>query len=328
MKGFNICLKIPEQQRLRLYKQYHNFHNPIEQTELDFSKLDPNIIELDFSNVNYNYPLDNIPPQIVSLILSQDYNYPLDNLHCNLKQLLLAYNYNQPLDYLPINLEILRVGSYYTQDLYNLPKSLKTLILNNIPHINLDLPNLTTLYLNFNNDKNLENIENTDNFSNQVNNLNKTLKELVLSSNIFSTRYINMNILENFNVLEHLNIGNYKNRIEKFPPNLKHLILDSYCHVLDNLPDTIEILEIGYECYLDLNYLPKNLKILDMGENIECNILVNYPESLEELKIIETHPQKNELDLIYKNFKITMIIDYDAREEHYEYMKSIYKYNR
>jgi hypothetical protein len=330
MKGVGIYLQISEEQRLILYQKYYEFHTLIEQTELDFSKLNPNIIELDLSNIKYHYPLDNLPPQIISLVLNWDYNYPLDNLPCNLKQLLLGGEFNQPLDYLPETLKILKIGFHYSYDLLNLPKSLTTLIIHshNIRNINLDLPNLTTLHLDYIIfDNNTDNNDNANcNLNNQLINLNKTLKELVLSSNISSNvnKYIDMHILEKFCVLETLHIGNYNNRINKFPPNLKHLIFDNYNYVLDNLPDTVEILEIGYESNLDLNYLPKNLKILDMGENITCNILVKYPESLEELKIIETHPQKYKLDLLDDKLKITMTTDYEAREKYYEDMKLVY----
>lgn len=325
MKCIGIYLEISEEQRLILHKKYYKFHIQIEQTELDFSKLDSNIIELDLSNVKYNYSLDKLPPQIISLVLNWDYNYPLDNLPCNLKQLILGGEFNQPLDYLPETLEILKIGFHYSYDLLNLPKSLTTLIIHShsIRNINLDLPNLTTLhldYINFDSD----NIE--CNFNKQLSNLNKTLKEFVLSSNISNNvnKYIDMHILEKFCVLETLHIGNYNNRIEKFPPNLKHLIFDNYNYVLDNLPNTVEILEVGYGSKLDLNYLPKNLKILDMGENISCNILVKYPESLEELKIIETHPQKYKLDLLDEKIKITMIPDYESRDKYYEDMKLVY----
>ena len=266
------------------------------------------------------------------MVLNWDYNYPLDNLPCNLKQLLLGGEFNQPLAYLPETLEILKIGFHYSYDLLNLPKSLTTLIIHShsIRNINLDLPNLNTLHLDyiiFDNNNNNNNDNADCNFNNQLSNLNKTLKELVLSSNISSNvnKYIDMHILEKFCVLETLHIGNYNNRIDKFPPNLKHLMFDNYNHVLDNSPDTMEILEVGYESNLDLNYLPKNLKILDMGENITCNILVKYPESLEELKIIETHSQKNKLeDLLDEKIKITMTPDYEARDKYYEDMKLVY----
>ena len=58
------------------------------------------------------------------------------------------------------------------------------------------------------------------------------------------------------------------------------------------MPNTIETLILSNNFNQDLNILPKNLKVLNMSENINCNLFVNYPETLEELIIIETHPDR------------------------------------
>ena len=51
-----------------------------------------------------------------------------------------------------------------------------------------------------------------------------------------------------------------------------------------------------------------------MSENIDCNLFVNYPETLEELIIIETHPDRYHICGYEKyKFKITLIEDVEDR---------------
>ena len=73
-------LIIPANQSLKLYK----YNNSIDNIEIDFANIDSNIIEIDLSFINYKFPLNNLPSQIISFILVNDYNYPLYNLPCNL----------------------------------------------------------------------------------------------------------------------------------------------------------------------------------------------------------------------------------------------------
>lgn len=307
------------------YSYSHSFeclNNPnIQEEEIDFSKIDTNIIEIDLINSEYKFPLNNIPSHIISLKLNANYNQPLDNLPQNLKQLILGQEFNQPLNYLPDGLEILYIGIGYTQDLMNLPKSLQTLTLNTngIDNINFDLPNLTNLNFNYMSDK----LVKSESFIYQLTKLSNTLKELYLPSFMYEHN-ISIDLFQNFECLEILHIGNYNKYINQFPKNLKHLILYNYNHPICDLPDTLEILEVSDNFEYELRCLPPNLKKLDMGENKECDILIDFPESLEEIVIIETHPQCRELKLTnlhyYNNsLKITTTIDWDAREEQYNF---------
>jgi hypothetical protein len=314
-------LIIPTNQSLKLYKN----NNFVDNIIIDFANIEPNIIEIDLSFIKYDFPLNNLPSQIISLILDSDYNYPLDNLPCNLKQLVLGMKYNQPLEYLPESLEKLYIGINYSHNLINLPKNLQTLILhsNFLKNINLDLPNLEILHLDFIN----IDINNVETFFYQLSNL-KNIKELFLPA-IFPQKCntkLNFSIFENFNKLEYLVLGLYNERINKFPPNIKHLRIDFYNHNLNNLPDNLEILEIGDEYDHELNNLPNTLQCLDMGENIKCNIILEYPKSLKELKIIETHPQRQQLNIININKKINIITipDYDYYEKSIKDMNTFY----
>jgi hypothetical protein len=72
-------------------------------------KLSTEIINIKFE-CDYNFPLNNLPAHIESLVLYYNYNIELTNLPCNLKCLVLGCEYNKPLYYLP--------ESYFLNKLY------------------------------------------------------------------------------------------------------------------------------------------------------------------------------------------------------------------
>jgi len=294
--------------------------------EIDFTTLPTEITNIKFE-CDYEFPLNNLPAHIESLILYYNYNIELTNLPSNLKCLVLGIQYNKPLYYLPESLEILTIDSDYSYDLLHLPKAIKKLSLAlefNI-YLNFDLPNLSTLDLKHSNFI----YSNTVNIK-CINKLQNSLKELYLPNyyrpslsmeNVADTLEDTLE-LEKFTTLEILSIGlqHLCKYIKKFPINLKKLILgDTYNHPLDNLPIKLEYLGLGYNFNNNLSNLPKTLKALDLNDNNICNILINYPESLETIRIIETYPQKQLLcEYIKKknsNIKIILKPDWDEREQ-------------
>jgi len=274
----------------------------------------------DFQNITKDYTviyihckceeyMNSLPSHIESIVIYTEYENELNNLPPNLKKLYLGYYYNQLLHYLPETLEYLSIGHRYSLDLLYLPKSIRILELhsNYIKNINLDLPNLTILALKYITGDII--YENIMNIYNQLYKVQNTLRELYLPYNFID----NLKTIENFTILEALS---YKstNNINQFPRNLKTLELLYYNHPLTNLPDTLETLILDVYCNQDLNNLPKNLKVLNMGGNIDCNLFVNYPETLEELIIIETHPDRYHICGYEKyKFKITLTEDVEER---------------
>lgn len=303
-----------------------------ENIEIDFTKLSIEITKI-ILKCNYKFPLNNLPLHIESLILDYNYNIELKNLPCNLKQLVLGIKYNKPLYYLPESLEILEIGTSYSFDLLHLPKNIKKLCLSSYfyDYLNFDLPYLLILDLKYSNFM----YSNTVNIK-CINNLQNCLKELYLSS-LFSyslhsrRRYIleedtladtlaDTLEFKKFIALEILSIGASDKYIKNFPINLKKLILDyGYNHPLDNLPKNLEYLELGDYFNNNLNNLPNTLKVLDLNNNKVCNVLINYPESLDTIHIIETHPQTELLCKHIKNkhldIKIILKPDWDKREQ-------------
>ena len=272
------------------------------------------------------------------MVLYYNYNIELTNLPSNLKSLVLGLEYNKPLYYLPESLEILRIDSDYSYDLMHLPKTIKNLSLAlefNI-YLNFDLPNLSILDL-----KNSNFIYSNSVNIKCINKLQNILKELYLPNyrpiilNIENTSQENLGDtledtleLENFTTLEILSIGwqDSCKYIKYFPINLKKLILgDTYNHPLDNLPINLEYLKLGYDFNNNISNLPKTVKALDLDDNNICNILINYPESLETIRIIETHPQKQLLckDIKKKNLNIKIILkaDWEERERELDYYR-------
>lgn len=309
----NYYLNIPTHKSLTIidgsvYINFMNFENISE------------IIQIKFI-CTYNFPLNNIPDHIVSLVLYNDYDLELANLPPKLKELILGSKYNKPLIYLPETLEILSIGYSYSHNLLELPSNIKILEVSSrsIRSLIAHGQQLTILNLNF--AANLETI-----CYSFLNNLQNTLKEFYLpyicnlSNNIIEE-------ISNFNLLEILSIGGYNNYINKFPKNLKKLILsDDYDFPLDNISKNLEYLEIGSNFSKNLVNLPPKLTYLNLNDNIICNILVVYPISLKELKIIESHPKRQKLlKHIYKTNQTAINIiftpDYDKREEIIDYYR-------
>lgn len=96
------------------------------------------------SNV-INTAIDNLPPNLISLILKCEYRFPLNNLPWSLKKLQMFGAYNVPLISLPPNLESLTLSEYYEIELTNLPLTLKYLYIGLNYFKKLNLSYLTQL---------------------------------------------------------------------------------------------------------------------------------------------------------------------------------------
>lgn len=85
--------------------------------------LPPTLTILILSN-NFNQRLDDLPPNLKSLTTGDAFNLPLDNLPKSLLKLFLGNNFNQPIDSLPPHLAYLETGDNFNQKLEYLPNSL------------------------------------------------------------------------------------------------------------------------------------------------------------------------------------------------------------
>jgi len=310
----NFYLNCCDSKKLIIWKKH---------IEIDFTKISSDIIEIIFY-CNYKFPINNLPSHIESLILHDNYNFELENLPYNLKQLILGNHYDKALYNLPESLEIIKIGYEYSHTLNYLPKKIQKIICKShkITSLNIDLPNLTyldlksaeILHLTCNNFLNLENTlnalylplnhceigeKNTDeNFDNYINNNNKIYK-----------------MLSNFDNLEILSLDSLSSYVEKYPKNLKILILnDTYDYPLDNLPINLEQLTIGEYYSGNFLNLPQSLIYLNLYENTVCDVLtnkhllINLPK-LKKITIYDEHSQCYELKQFLQNANSFITID-------------------
>jgi len=234
--------------------------------------------------IYFNKKIDNLPLNLKKLKLSEDFNQTIDNLPNLLEILILGYEFNECVDFLPISLKTLFIDGIFNQCLDNLPENLETLILSS---------------RNYNKDvKNLPN-----------------LKILCWSVYDYKAEMIMPNSLETF---IYLSVYEGHNPEIKYSKNLKNLVMRDYDGELINLPDSLEMLALGYELQFYNYYdnllemkgflfvrvpllpkiLPRNLKKLKLswGDNRfvyetdengrrNIDILKNYRIDYPELEI-------------------------------------------
>lgn len=179
-----------------------------------------------------------------------------------IKSLVFVDNFNYPIDRIPECVEIIEFRGFYqglfNYNLNNLPQSIKKIYMFSAYYQNgySNLPeNLEELY-----------IENSNNTIINLNNLPANLKLLNINSPLH----------ESF-TFDHL------------PVNLKHLHIGYSCGLLqarlDNLPESLETLEINADFNFQIDNLPNNLKYLSI-ENISFNqSIYNLPKELQYLVI-------------------------------------------
>ena len=212
----------------------NNFHNQIKITHLHFGcafnqpiRLTNNLIFVKFGT-NFNQPIE-LTHSITYLIIGDRYIHPI----------ILTNNFQ---------LTHLAFGYYFNQSII-LPNSLIELIFDfeyNKPIIIPEALNLLILGKNFNQPINLTN--------------NLTHLEFGFSFN----QLINF---PNNSQLTHLSLGQRNANFTELP-NIKYLNIDfNNSHLIENLPDSLETLVIGWNFKLKLNDLPNSIKNLILHRN-------------------------------------------------------------
>jgi len=247
-------------------------------------------IEKRGTRINLLYkPILKLPDNLVKLTLNSCYIDPIEYFPPNLKSLIFpeSSNFNLPLDNLPDSLDELILGQNYNQNLKNIPKSVKILSIGHGYRFPLsELPDTIEVLrvgiifksdripsgvkkLNISLPIDFESIERE--FNDQV----RINTEFTLSY-LENLKYLKIEnfffySLDNLPVsLENLEItSNSRFPIKNFPPNLKNLILNnSGKHDLTKLPDSLETLEIYISNPEELTFLPPNLRLLSIKESI------------------------------------------------------------
>jgi hypothetical protein len=115
---------------------------------------------------------------------------------------------------------------------------------------------------------------------------------------ILPPKLIYLNVGESFNqpisfgdVITYLILGINFNTIIKFPPSLKYLKINCqvlFDSIIENLPNNIEILQFGTNCYpeLNLNNLPNSIKQLIFDNNFNLSSELNcLSDTIEHIKL-------------------------------------------
>lgn len=98
----------------------------------EINNLPPCLEKLKLSD-RFNQRVDNLPQSLKYLSFGKDFNQSVDNLPQNLESLIFADSFSQPMDKLPKTLVYLIIGNLGVFDYRTLPlKPLKCKIVNNI----------------------------------------------------------------------------------------------------------------------------------------------------------------------------------------------------
>ncbi len=227
-----------------------------------------------FGNM-FNYPIDNLPKNLIGLKLYHYFNHPIQNLPNsirylqyslyysipiffpkNLEQLIMPDNYNDIIDNLPDSITHLHLGNIFNRKITKLPNNLKYIIFSN--HYNNDILSLNSIQ------HTLQYVELGLNYNLLIDNPYLNLVELVININYTyhfnflpkQLKRLSVNLTYNFNLfnimyltdLNYLKIDNYNNNsliLNRFPLNLKNLLLNSrnvICNI--ELPLQLEYLKI------------------------------------------------------------------------------------
>jgi hypothetical protein len=166
---------------------------------------------------NYNEKIIWLPTSIKIIRFEVDYEYPLDNLPDELVKLVFVFTCNQKMDNLPMNLKIIYFGMNFNQSLDMLPESIEEIYL--LATFNLPIDNLPI---------GLKVLTLSNNFSYPIYNLPRQLKELSLGDS-FVHPLINLP-----STIQTIKLGNgFSSKITQLPQKLKQIIIPSKYKYID-----------------------------------------------------------------------------------------------
>jgi hypothetical protein len=241
--------------------------------------------ECGYSRSKFNQPIDSglLPEQLTQLKFGYYFDQPVSGLlPKQLTHLTFDTWFNQPINNLPDNLIYLKFGTYFNRPI----------------QLNLELTELVfgesfnkPILLN----SKLTRLEFGTCFNQPVE-LPKQLTHLTIG------HYFNQPIELPCSLI-HLTHHNYASKnIYKLPKSLKILELsDDDKDLINNLPDELEELVLGFKFNLKLSNLPNKLKKLTIHNG--SNLLDELPNSLEEL-VINGMCELNNLPNSIKKIKI------------------------
>lgn len=251
-----------------------------------------------YDNCIINLSINNLPIGLKSLILLNKFNNSLDNLSNTLELLIVGNYFDLSFDYLPNSLKILGFGNKFNGSLNNLPSSIEILI------IGSKLSNKIEIF-----PYNLKKIIFNDDYIHELTNLDPNIEITLLNKNII-----------------------------QIPNGHKKLVLNSYNFfqkINYKIPNDIE--EITLYNVNDLNYLPINLKIINIKSYYNINIIKLLPKKLTKIIFdksvnynikIEPGDLPKTLEVLELPFNFNKIIDKNNLPNNLKSLKLSYSYTK
>lgn len=262
--------------------------------ELDDLKMIPS------NKYKHNYNTNNLPNglEYLNLRIDDKIQQSMSNLPISLKKIKIAFDCNiihqDLLSYLPENLKILELifwNSCTNINLNDLPNGLEELILigncngnlNNLPkklkilHLPLQVNNKNIFY------------DNLQNITFELEELKISLESLFLKKNMNALQKLKKLILDNIdiNYISNLKINKKSSFDMKLIPNsVEELELgDKFNQIIDYLPSNLKVLNIGslFNYKIDHKILPDTVEKIFFGYCYNRS-LFEYPSNLKTLK--------------------------------------------
>ncbi len=265
--NYNICDYLPDGlEELELYNEAnfpidnlpktlkkltlgYRFNQKIDNLPSELEEI--NMFDNEETDTFFDQYIDNLPKNLKKLILSQSFNKPVDNLPSGLQLLIFKYDFDQSIDYLPDRLRTLRLDRCFTRSLDNLPSGLDTLICS------------------------------PRRYKRDIINLPSSLKILCWITSNFRNKII---LPERLDIFFYDVTQYFESYIPEiiFSNNLRTFIFKEYDGDLNELPDSLENLAIGYEYnYHNIKY---NFIEVSMGIGIRVPLLPRkLPKNLKKL---------------------------------------------
>lgn len=269
----------------------------------------PNLKKLSLKIKEYNFPFDNLPETLNNFeLLINNYTYKFDNLPTNLNKFVFSVSNN-----------------IYEHD-FNLPESVKIIELincgiNTICNLPIGLEELKFENNDYNS-KNCKNILNTNILPPNIKKLKLYYDCVIDVLPKFLEEVEFENIIEINNLDWETNLKKITFNVHfalpthniKFPPTLKYIHFGNYFNdSIDNLPNSVEIIELGNHHNHEISHFPDNLKKINFGKKYKYSI-DNLPDGVEEIIITSKYDKQiTKLPLSLK--KISIYTKYKFMEE-------------
>ena len=301
----NICKNIFTEENQKYFRKIRTIHLPDSfNEEILFY---PQNLQVVIYGSKYNSKIDALPDSVRTIVFGHFFNLDIDKLPKNIIEIKFGELFNSNIN-ISGKLKKIEFGKYFNQDISQLSFTAEELIFGDEfnQNINFLLPGVKIIRFGFN-------------FNQNIDLLPEGLEELTVNSDVELG-----NLPRSLKVLKIG--GNFKERLQNLP-DIEELIFSwdsslysTYSKKLENLPDSIRVIQVP-RWYTDTFFeLPKNIeKILfytdsDTTSNIRLDIDLEKYEKLKEVMISSDHKYINELKEKYGDIIIEVESENDRRK--------------